>query len=725
MRQPDWLSRIDPAATDYSTWLEVGMSLKKEGFSVEAWDEWSKKDPGRYHDGECRKKWNTFSSDGSGVGPGTAIMHARNAGNYSEGNSFDWDDEIQVVDEAFIESEDHPAFGGGGDWDPVDEMKRFLRAAFHDGDHVGYVLDSYDAGTGKKRPVGGYYDRTAEEILADLERYNDIPSALGAMDEEGGAWVVVNPIDGQGRKDANVTDYRHMLIESDDDDLGKQLAIIRELNLPCRSIVFSGARSIHAQVRVDAANEAEYRERVHIVLAECKKAGLHVDEANKNASRMMRLPGVMRNGKRQALIDVDCGAESWYEWVEWLADERDDLPPTLNLGKEWGNLPSLAPELIGGLLRKGHKGLIAGPSKMGKTFLLMSLVIAVAEGTSWLGHPCQQGRVLYINMEVDPASCLHRFEDIYTAMHLPANGIGNIDVLNLRGRVKPLSKLASQIVHRARKRGPDPEHGGYSLIIIDPLYKVLTGDENSASDMAEFCNFIDMLCAELGCSVIYAHHHSKGKQGFKSSIDRMSGSGVFARDPDAILDFSPLVADEDQRYAGFQQAIGTIIADYLDVKAIKPPVQSASMPDLEEWAYGHLNADEEAELRELVEEYVSTRPLPTTWRGSFTLREFPSPEPVDVWFSHPLHTVDDWGILADCAIEGEPRRGKASREDAETKASDRRTKIEEAFDMVSMGQNNASITDLADYMGCSAKTVHRRLDEHGGFTRKGGVAWRS
>ena len=41
--------------------------------------------------------------------------------------------------------------------------------------------------------------------------------------------------------------------------------------------------------------------------------------------------------------------------------------------------------------------------------------------------------------------------------------------------------------------------------------------------------------------MIYCHHHSKGAQGGKRSMDRASGSGVFARDPDAMLDMTELV----------------------------------------------------------------------------------------------------------------------------------------------------------------------------------------
>ena len=59
--------------------------------------------------------------------------------------------------------------------------------------------------------------------------------------------------------------------------------------------------------------------------------------------------------------------------------------------------------------------------------------------------------------------------------------------------------------------------------------------------MAKFCNQFDLVCRALDCAVIYCHHHSKGAQGGKRSMDRASGSGVFARDPDAMLDMTELV----------------------------------------------------------------------------------------------------------------------------------------------------------------------------------------
>ena len=123
-------------------------------------------------------------------------------------------------------------------------------------------------------------------------------------------------------------------------------------------------------------------------------------------------------------------------------------------------------------------------------------------------------------------------------MGLEPLNISNIDVWNLRGKTVPMDKLAPKLIRRSLKKN-------YAAVIIDPIYKVLTGDENSADQMAHFTNQFDKVATELGCSVIYCHHHSKGSQGNKKSMDRASGSGVFARDPDALIDLVELDLTEE------------------------------------------------------------------------------------------------------------------------------------------------------------------------------------
>lgn len=248
------------------------------------------------------------------------------------------------------------------------------------------------------------------------------------------------------------------------------------------------------------------------------------------------------------------------------------LPEPVSMLGAWKNPPQLAPVLIDGVLRQGHKMIISGPSKAGKSYLLIELAYAIAEGMRWCNIPCAQGKVFYVNMEIDERSFAKRVLEVYKArgMNVDIN-IGNIVVWNLRGHSMPITELAPLIVEKTRDLG-------YRAIIVDPLYKVLLGDENSNSDVAQMAKGFDYIAQNTGCSVIYAHHFAKGYAGDKATIDRASGAGTFSRDPDAILTLTQLDIDADGR---------------------------------------------------------------TAWRISFDMREFPDKKPVDVWWDYPVHNYDD------------------------------------------------------------------------------------
>ncbi len=118
-------------------------------------------------------------------------------------------------------------------------------------------------------------------------------------------------------------------------------------------LVHSGKKSLHAIVKVDAADYGEYRKRVDYLYDICRKNGLEIDHQNRNPSRLSRMPGVLRGENKQFLIDTNIGKESWAEWKEWIESVNDDLPDPESPEDVWDNLPELAPCPIEGVLRQG------------------------------------------------------------------------------------------------------------------------------------------------------------------------------------------------------------------------------------------------------------------------------------------------------------------------------------------------------------------------------------
>lgn len=682
-RKFDLLKLLDdyiPASdcAEYDDWLRVGMALKTEGYSAEDWDRWSATDPKHYTRGMCQKKWDSFSrNDTTGA---TITQMAKDRGwRPNEFRVLDWDDEIeyegvydkQVVDRTWVQSEHITE--PGNNWDYVGELIEYLKLLFKEDDHVAYTMDArFDSEHDKWRPSGmGVYSETAGELIRKLNKYKTTDSPFGfalncEVNNESGAWIRFNPFDGKGIKDENVTDYRYALVECDGLPEGKQLAMYKELQLPCKCIVSSGGKSIHAIVKIGAASAREYRDRVQQLYQICDRNGLRIDANNKNPSRLSRMPGVMRGGRKQFIIERECGKASWEEWLEYIADLNDDLPQIKTLKEALAAPHELSPCLIDGVLRQGHKMLVAGPSKAGKSFLLMNLAVSIAEGREWLGWKCAQGKVLYVNLEIDENSCLKRLEDLYEENHIPEDRrhLENIHTWSLRGESTPMDKLTPRLIRRAKDNG-------YSAIIIDPIYKVITGDENSASEMANFCNQFDKIATKLKSSVIYCHHHSKGAQSGKSSMDRASGSGVFARDPDALLDILEMeVTDEIKK------------------------------------SYG-------ADDRRI-----------TGWKVETSLREFAPAEPVYCFFDYPIHKIDDKGLLKKARTGDAARAGKNGTETNKSKKAANIEKLKEILDKhfyftFEDDEPEYILTrDIAEEMDMSMVTIGNYLKEISGYRRE-------
>ena len=687
------LHSIPPADLDYTQWCQVGMALKQEGFDWSLWDGWSKSDP-RYHAGECEKKWRSFQGHTAApVTGGTIVELAKRYGfnPINRGEAFDWNDEIRdegdelvVVNRDWLEGKALPSPLGT----PVQQITTYLETLFDSSDLVGYVVDVWEK-EGRYMPQKGSWDRTAGQLIEELCRCDGKPELVfGDTRSEVGAWIRFNPLDGNGVRNENVTAYNFALVESDDMPIEEQYAVYQAMELPIAALVFSGRKSLHAIVRVDAPNYSEYQKRVDYLYKVCEKNGLKIDRQNRNPSRLSRMPGVMRDGHQQSLLAVNIGKGSWDEWREWIEAVNDDLPDEED--EIIGERGNLAPALIDGVLRQGHKLLLAGPSKAGKSFALIELAICISEGIPWMGFQCAKGKVMYVNLELDKESCKDRFALVREALNAPSTQ--SVKIWNLRGHSVPMDKLAPKLIRRASK-------GNYTAIIIDPIYKVITGDENSADQMAHFCNQFDKVCTELGCAVIYCHHHSKGAQGGKRSMDRASGSGVFARDPDALLDMIELELTEDNRSQRKNAAACRLCGAYLERYDQSDKVSQDDLCNskaalaaceklLESSVYNRL-FDE-------ISESDATEDTVTAWRIEGTLREFPRFRPLNVWFSYPIHELDRSGVLADIQPESDRPGGRRNGKGKDNLSSSSRAQGKSKLDEMDLDSVYDKVFDYND-----------------------------
>lgn len=220
-------------------------------------------------------------------------------------------------------------------------------------------------------------------------------------------------------------------------------------------------------------------------------------------------------------------------------------------------LPELRPELIRGVLRQGHKLMLAAQSKAGKTWSMICLALAVANGyerlegpgwrdgggAEWLGRECRRGEVVLFDGEMDVDSLWNRIDTVARAMwpnDTPGQRRARGDRLHVRSLRGDRDTNAEGVLAMLKDGfGDEPP----ALVVIDPIYKLMEGDENSNSETRPFLKSLDAIAA-WGAAVATTHHHAKGKAGERSVIDRAAGAGAFARDPDAFIDLTSLDVHE-------------------------------------------------------------------------------------------------------------------------------------------------------------------------------------
>ena len=627
------LSTLYASDYGYDRWKDIGISFKAAGGELADWLSWCSIDAARYDERVATRLFESVDPDGP-ITENTLWKMAWDAG-------WRWHERYEHAPMVRMVPEPETFDDGAS------QAVAQLAAMFLPDEYVNIVTEASKGKDGRWHPARGGKQYVASELIAKI-RAHGLESAIGGYNHEAGVWVRVNPTNGRGAKDSDVSSHRHTLIESDDMSLKDQERMLYELNLPIVCITNSGGKSLHAVVKVDADGPNHFSDIVYQIHSECGKAGFTIDSANKNPGRLTRLAGVTRGDREQTLMHLRTGAKDFSTWMR--QDHKTNLSYDYGIEPMDMDTPPVLDEvLIEDVMRRGDKMCVSGPSKSYKSFALVQLAIAVACGGKWFGWQCKKGRVLYINCELRGESFRKRVWSVCDKMEAAdrRDVASNMDVWNMRGRTQPLETSKDHIIAQADRRG-------YDIVILDPIYKLFAGDENSAEDVSAFMLAMDELAMRLHASIVYCHHHSKGAKGGTSAQDRFSGSGVFARDCDELVDISPLDLKDN---------------------------------DVTDWGFD---------------------PRATAWRIETVIRDFAPKPPLDAVFEHPVHVMDETGYLSEFAIfspqsAGGRARGE-QRKEAQKKNADeletycrRRYRVEPA--------ETITAKELAEEFEVSPKTI--------------------
>jgi len=192
--------------------------------------------------------------------------------------------------------------------------------------------------------------------------------------------------------------------------------------------------------------------------------------------------------------------------------------------------PAMRAPVIDGMLREGETMNVISAPKIGKSWLVIDLALAISTGRPWLGIPCVKGDVLIVDNELHGETSANRIPKVIQARQIPFDDVADhIHVLNLRGRLRDLYALGPYFQQFKR--------GRYKAVILDAFYRFLPAqsDENDNGTMANLYNYLDACADAMQSCFILIHHTSKGNQSAKDVTDVGAGAGAQSRATDTHL----------------------------------------------------------------------------------------------------------------------------------------------------------------------------------------------
>lgn len=409
-----------------------------------------------------------------------------------------------------------------------DGTRELIKAAFEPGEGIRIEVARNNE-DGKEVPKDSGAVLTREEWLRKLDALKK-GDQLYSNTRRHGVFVSINPMKLGGSRDADVTAFRHALIECDNVSEVEQWRHIMASGVPATAVIRSGNKSIHAWVRVDAKDRREYDERVKLLHAHFVANGLTIDDKNKNPSRFSRLPGCARSKGRQELIAVKIGAESWGAWHAEL--EVESIGRTSSIKELRKFSPAEDPNNLLGerWICKRGSCLFIGQSGIGKSSLAAQAAITWALSAPFFGiRPSKRLKSLFIQAENDDGDLAEMCQGVLNGLQIEEGSeyedIVDKNVIFVSDASHTGEEFCRNVQRLIDKHRPD-------LVWLDPLLSFIGDDVSKQAVCSQFLRtWLGPISESSGVAWMMMHHTGKpsndpkSRQGWTKSDHSYAGIG--------------------------------------------------------------------------------------------------------------------------------------------------------------------------------------------------------
>lgn len=211
---------------------------------------------------------------------------------------------------------------------------------------------------------------------------------------------------------------------------------------------------------------------------------------------------------------------------------------------QW-NPPPLKEILGKGILYEGGKIIIYGKYKTFKSMLAKSMAMSLAYGIDFQGDiPVYRDgcSVLYVQSEISEPLLHQRMKPMWT----------NLTGRKIEAPLKPMWVATSPFLVLDMDWGYNElrdtiEELRPEVVILDPVYKFMSGSITDPNSVGNFVRSLDKLIADYNCALILLHHTRKPPVGqlqeASGASDDMVGAQTFSSWADTVLKIQPKGGD--------------------------------------------------------------------------------------------------------------------------------------------------------------------------------------
>jgi len=191
--------------------------------------------------------------------------------------------------------------------------------------------------------------------------------------------------------------------------------------------------------------------------------------------------------------------------------------------------------IVEGLFDARNRLAIVAQSKMRKSWFVKQLAISLVSGTPFLGMKVSgKKRVLLVNGEIDSAPYKKRLRMMLQGAHVAPDELEGLIICNTSEDASEWT--VGRILAMAKAHHVD-------VVIVDPFY-LLIDDEIDQKQVKEAIREMKRFASE-GIALVSVFHATKGNIGDKQVIDRIAGSGIFARDCSTLISLCAHATETD------------------------------------------------------------------------------------------------------------------------------------------------------------------------------------